>query len=301
MKTKNIVVSLMLVLVAARFASAQVAEKKSLTISGARTAIAAAAAEAKKRNTTGVIAVVDDGGNLMAVERLDGTFAAGANISIGKARTAALFKKPTRVFEDTIKNGRTAMVALPDSLFTPLQGGIPIELTGQIVGAVGVSGASTAQEDEALAIVGAEAAKNESMSSAMDAMASPAQVTFLKSDFVSDAFKKGDVLVNKPEYMVHASHRDGNGMAEVHTEDTDIIYVLEGAAVFVTGGDVVDPKTVSDGEIRGTAVRNGETRTISKGDVLVVPNGVPHWFENVFGPLNYYVVKVHRARNGRSE
>ena len=92
-----------------------------------------------------------------------------------------------------------------------------------------------------------------------------------------------------------------NDMAEVHTEDTDIIYVLEGAAVFVTGGDVVDPKTVSDGEIRGTAVRNGETRTISKGDVLVVPNGVPHWFENVFGPLNYYVVKVHRARNGRSE
>src|SRR4030095_6463353 len=127
MKTKGIVASLMLTLVTATFASAKVAKKKSLTISGARTAIAAAAAEAKKRNTTGVIAVVDDGGNLMAVERLDGTFAAGADISIGKARTAALFKKPTKVFEDIIKNGRTAMVALPDSLFTPLQGGIPIE------------------------------------------------------------------------------------------------------------------------------------------------------------------------------
>jgi glc operon protein GlcG len=296
MKPKTVVASLLLTLAAAAFANAQVAEKKSLTISGARTAIAAATAEAKKRKTTGVIAVVDDGGNLMAVERLDGTFAAGANISIGKARTAALFKKPTKVFEDIIKNGRTAMVALPDSLFTPLQGGIPIELNGQIVGAVGVSGASTAQEDEELASVGAEAAKHESMSSAMDASRSAAQVTFLKSDFVSDAFKKGDVLINKAEYMVHASHRDANGMAEVHTEDTDIIYVLDGSAVFVTGGAVVDPKTVSDGEIRGTSVRDGETRTISKGDVIVVPNGVAHWFENVAGPLNYYVVKVHTGR-----
>src|SRR5207244_11515976 len=94
-------------LIAPTLSAAQVTEKKSLTISGARTAIAAAVAEAQKRKTTGVIAVVDDGGNLMAVERLDGTFSAGANISIGKARTAALFKKPTKTFEDIIKNGRT--------------------------------------------------------------------------------------------------------------------------------------------------------------------------------------------------
>src|SRR6266545_2843251 len=80
---------------------------------------------------------------------------AGANISIGKARTAVLFKRPTKVFEDIIKNGRTAMVALPDSLFTPLQGGIPIVVDGQIVGGVGVSGASSAQQDEELAIAGA--------------------------------------------------------------------------------------------------------------------------------------------------
>src|SRR6185295_620475 len=125
MNRKNIVVSVLLCICAAAIASGQVVERKGLTLSGARTAIAAGTAEARKRNTTGVIAVVDDGGNLMAVERLDGTFSAGANISIGKARTAALFKKPTRVFEDTIKNGRTALVALPDAFFTPLQGGIP--------------------------------------------------------------------------------------------------------------------------------------------------------------------------------
>jgi len=85
---------------------AQVTSKKSLTLDGARTVIAAAIAEAKKVNAPGgVIAVVDEGGNLMALERLDGTFAAGANISIGKARTAVMFKKPTKAFEDIIKNG----------------------------------------------------------------------------------------------------------------------------------------------------------------------------------------------------
>ena len=78
-----------------------------------RAVIAAAAAEARKLNTGGVIAVVDDGGNLMALERLDGTFAAGANVSIGKARTAALFKKPTRVFEEAIGKGRTSIRSRP--------------------------------------------------------------------------------------------------------------------------------------------------------------------------------------------
>ena len=104
---------------------AQVVSKSSLTLGAAKQIIAAAAAEAKTKNAPGgVIAVVDDGGNLIALERLDNTFVAGANISIGKARTAAMFKRPTKFFEDIIKNGRTAMVALPD--FTPLQGGIPI-------------------------------------------------------------------------------------------------------------------------------------------------------------------------------
>ena len=131
---------------------AQVATKKTLTLEGARKAIAAAVAEARKSNATGVIAVVDDGGNLMALERLDGTFAAGAAISIGKARTAVLFKKPTKVFEDIIAKGRTAMVALD---FTPLQGGIPIVVEGQVVGGIGVSGAASAQQDEELAMAGA--------------------------------------------------------------------------------------------------------------------------------------------------
>src|SRR5882724_8497608 len=135
-------------------ANAQIADKKSLNLQGAKQVIAAAQAEAKRVNAPGgVVAVVDDGGNLIAVERLDGTFNAGANISIGKARTAALFKKPTKFFEDIIKNGRTAMVALND--FTPLQGGVPVIVDNQIIGAVGVSGAASAQQDEELATAGA--------------------------------------------------------------------------------------------------------------------------------------------------
>jgi glc operon protein GlcG len=127
-----------------------------MTLETAKRVIAVAVAEAKSRNAPGAaIAVVDEGGNLVAVERLDNTFAAGANISIGKARTAALFKRPTKVFEDIINKGRTAMATLND--FTPLQGGVPIMVDGQIVGAIGVSGAASAQQDEDLAVAGANA------------------------------------------------------------------------------------------------------------------------------------------------
>jgi uncharacterized protein GlcG (DUF336 family) len=214
-------------------ATAQVAEKKSLTLEGAKKVIAAAKAEAAKLKAPGgVIAVVDDGGNLMALERLDGTFAAGANISIGKARTAVLFKKPTKVFEDIINKGRTAMTALPDTFFTPLQGGIPIMVDGQIVGGVGVSGAASAQQDEELAIAGANTLSNPE--------AGKPGVSYFEKEKVTAAFAKGAVLFDgSDKYMVHASHRDKAGMVELHEQDADIIYVLDGSAVLVTGGEMV--------------------------------------------------------------
>jgi uncharacterized protein GlcG (DUF336 family)/mannose-6-phosphate isomerase-like protein (cupin superfamily) len=268
-------------------AQAQLAEKKSLNLEGAEKVIAAAKAEAKKLNAPGgVIAVVDDGGNLIAVARLDGTFPAGANISIGKARTAALFKRPTKVFEDIIKNGRTSMVALND--FTPLQGGVPVVVDGQIVGAVGVSGAASAQQDEELAIAAANAL------AANTASLTTAPVTFFPKSDVEAAFQKGSVLVdgNGRNYMIHASRREKPGMAEVHTKDADLIHVLDGEATFVTGGKVVDGKSTAADEIRGASIEGGDTRHIAKGDVLVVPAGVPHWFKEVKGPFLYYVVKV---------
>src|SRR5689334_7434478 len=129
-------ISLALILTFATAALAQTtANKPTLTLAGAEKIISAAKGEANRLNAPGgVIAVVDDGGNLVALARMDGTFAAGANISIGKARTAVLFQKPTKVFEDIINKGRTAMAALPDSFFTPLQGGIPVIADGQIIG-----------------------------------------------------------------------------------------------------------------------------------------------------------------------
>jgi glc operon protein GlcG len=273
-------------LLLAGISQAQLVEKKGLSLAGAKQLISAAAAYARQNEAPGgVIAVVDDGGNLMAVERLDGTFSAGANISIGKARTAALFKKPTKVFEDVINKGRTAMTALSD--FTPLQGGVPITIGDQVVGGIGVSGAASAQQDEEIALAGANAAKN------LQLAAAPG-VTYFEAKKVADAFANGAVLFNggSTNYMVHASRRDAAGEAEVHAQDTDIIYVQEGSATFVTGGSVIDGKVTAPDEVRGRQIRGGDVRRISPGDVIIVPAGTPHWFKEVPASMTYYVVKV---------
>ena len=289
----RITLTALLVLTASCLVSAQTVEKKSLTIDGARKVIAAAVAYAKKNNAPGgVIAVVDEGGNLMALERLDGTFAAGATISIGKARTAVLFKRPTKAFEDIIKNGRTAMVALPDAYFTPLQGGVPIVIDGQIVGGVGVSGAASAQQDEELAMAGANVfagAKESGMTPANNS-----SVLFFDAEQVNASFSTGAALLDEKDrhYMVHTSRRDKPGLAEIHALDTDIIYVLEGKATIVTGGTAVDAKEIAPDEIRGSRIEGGVTRQLTKGEVIIVPNNTPHWFKEVNGQFLYYTIKV---------
>lgn len=290
---KAIAISLLL-LAPALSAPAQTTTKRTLTLDGARQVIAAAIEYARKSNAPGgVIAVVDDGGNLMALERLDGTFAAGATISIGKARTAALFKKPTKAFEDIIKNGRTAMTALPDSLFTPLQGGIPIMVDGQIVGGVGVSGASSAQQDEEIAIAGANSL---GAPANMDHAVAPSAGKVLVFDKarVDQSFATGAVLIGGTgrNYSVNTSRRTDPGQAEIHTLDTDIFYIVDGNATLRTGGTAVDAKTTEPNEMRGTRIEAGETYELSKGQVVVIPAGVPHWFQTVSGNLLYYTVKV---------
>ena len=117
-------------------------------------------------------------------------------------------------------------------------------------------------------------------------------VTYFPADQVNAAFAKGAVLVNNGNYMVHASRREAEGQVEVHVKDADIIYMLEGTTTFVTGGEVVGGRTTAPDEIRGTSVRGGETRQLTKGDVIIVPKGTPHWFKEVSGPVLYYVVKV---------
>jgi glc operon protein GlcG len=273
--------------------SAQTAERKSLTLDGAGRVIAASKAESAKLNAPGgVIAVVDAGGNLMALERIDGTFAAGATISIGKARTAVLFQKPTKVFEDIINKGRTAMAALPDGLFTPLQGGIPVISDGQIIGGIGVSGASSAAQDEQLAIAGAEAAKS---LGGDPSGTNTLSISFFSKNEVDESFAKGGKLLDDSagrNYMVHTSRREGPGQVEVHTRDADILYVLKGNATVVTGGTMVDAKNVAPDEIRGREITGGETRKLVTGDAMIIPNNVPHWFKEVQGPFLYFVVKV---------
>jgi glc operon protein GlcG len=143
---------------AAAQAQNQIIEIKVLTLDGAKTVIAGALEEARRvKAPGGAIAVVDEGGHVLAVERWDNTFPAAAQISIGKARTAALFRKQTKTFEDAINKGRYAMTALPDTVLTPLQGGLPIVINGLVVGAVGMSGAASAQQDEELAMAGIKA------------------------------------------------------------------------------------------------------------------------------------------------
>lgn len=117
-------------------------------------------------------------------------------------------------------------------------------------------------------------------------------VTYLPRDEVAAAFAKGAPLVEVAAYKIHASRREAPGMAEVHVRDTDIVYVLEGTATLVTGGAVVDGKTTAPDEIRGVSIGGGESRRLAPGDVIVVPNGTPHWFKEVRGPFLYYVVKV---------
>ena len=288
----GIALTALIVLSAAVFTNAQTVEKTALTIDGAKKVIAGAVAYAKKNNAPGgVIAVVDEGGNLMALERLDGTFAAGANISIGKARTAVLFKRPTKAFEDIIKNGRTAMVALPDAYFTPLQGGIPIMINGQIVGGVGVSGAASAQQDEELAIAGAGVLSDTKVS---EIAPHNSPVLLFDAKQVSTSFSSGAVLLDESErhYMVHTSRRDKPGLAEIHKLDTDIIYVMQGTATLVTGGTAVDAKETAPDEIRGSRIEGGITRQLSKGEVIIVPNNTPHWFKDVNGEFLYYTIKV---------
>jgi glc operon protein GlcG len=146
---------LALALAAAGEAGAQsTVTKKTLTLDGAKAVAAAAAAEAKRGNEGGSIAVVDDGGNLMYLERIQPTFAMGAHIATEKARTAALFQRPSKALEDVIISGRTTLLSVVPA---PLQGGEPIMVAGLIVGAIGVSGAPTAVRDQVIAAAGAAA------------------------------------------------------------------------------------------------------------------------------------------------
>lgn len=131
-------------------ASAQLADRKALTLEAAKKIMAAAEAEAMKNKWPVAIAIVDEAGELLMMAKLDGTQPASIDIAIGKARTAARLKRETKLLEEAVtKSGRTVILALPG--VTPLEGGVPIKVGDQVVGAVGVSGVTSAQDAQVAA------------------------------------------------------------------------------------------------------------------------------------------------------
>jgi len=152
---RSVLFAAVAVSIAVGTAQAQLVEKTALTLDGAKKIAAVAEAKAKAEGARVVIAVVDDGGSLLLLERLDDTQVASVNVGIDKARTAAIYRRPSKVFEDQVKNGRVSALALHGAV--ALQGGVPIIVGGKVIGAIGVSG-ETPGQDEDIALAGAAVA-----------------------------------------------------------------------------------------------------------------------------------------------
>jgi glc operon protein GlcG len=127
-------------------ASMNLGSKPTLNLETVKKIAAAAEAEARKNNWNVVISIIDDGGNLMYLQRLDDTQIGSVAVSQEKARSAFLFKRPTKALEDVVLAGRSVMMALPG--VTPVEGGLPLIYNGHIVGAIGVSGVTSAQDGQ---------------------------------------------------------------------------------------------------------------------------------------------------------
>ncbi len=267
--------------------AAAAATQPVLTLTDAQRAMTGALNYARIHNAPGAaVAIVDAGGSIVLLQRLDKTFPSAPNISIGKARTAAGFHKATRDLEKLVNGGRVTMTALPGvTTFTPLQGGVPLTVGDIYIGAVGVSGGASAQQDDEIAQAGADAFSAAPTADAKD-------TSFVPAEEVKRALGRNGSLLSTPEYKVNASRRDSAGQAEIHLQDTDIFYVLSGSASLVTGGEIVDAKTIEPDEIRGTSIKGGVAQEIHPGDVISIARGVPHWFRAVNSPLEYYVVKT---------
>jgi glc operon protein GlcG len=142
-------------LAATALSQAQLADKKALTLQIAKQLAAAAEQAATANHNHMFVLIVDDGGNLMYMERMDEAQLGSFNVALAKARSAVFFKRPTKTFEDAvIKNGYTPILKLPEAM--PIEGGIPLMVDGHILGAIGVSG-GTPQEDGKAAQAGADA------------------------------------------------------------------------------------------------------------------------------------------------
>jgi len=126
----------------------------------------------------------------------------------------------------------------------------------------------------------------------LTAAATTARVTYVGHDIVASKLSKGGEIANGPGFKVSGSHRDKAGQVEVHDKETDIFYVTDGQATFLTGGSMIGGKDTGPGQHLGTDMQGGETHQLSPGDVIVIPAGTAHWFKAVPGHISYFVVKV---------
>jgi quercetin dioxygenase-like cupin family protein len=118
------------------------------------------------------------------------------------------------------------------------------------------------------------------------------QVTYVPADKVAAAFAQGGRFAAGPDYSASVLRRTAAGQSEVHVKEVDIFYVVDGEATFVTGGTMVGGKETRPNQLLGTGIDGGQVHQLKKGDVIVIPAGVPHWFKDVPKSINYYTVKV---------
>ena len=258
-------------------------EVPALTYEGARLAAEAAGAEAARRGVAPVISAVDAGGALMYLVRPDHAQVASVEVTTDKARTAAIYRRPSKDFEDQASHGRPSALHLARAV--PLQGGIPIEHDGQVIGAIGVSGATSADEDNELAQIGAQAIGAALATNGRGA-------AFFPAEAVVERFRSGGLLLDEPAYKIDAGRREAPGEAEYHEHTVDVMHVVDGSATVVLGGRLQQPREVAPGELRAPSVDGGERRKLRQGDVLAIPNRVAHQFVDVSDPFLYFVVKV---------
>lgn len=116
--------------------------------------------------------------------------------------------------------------------------------------------------------------------------------TYVEQAKVAEAFAKGGRLASGPDFAASGARRTGPGQVEVHEKETDIFYITEGSATFLTGGKMIGGKMSKAGQWLGTSIEGGEVHQLKKGDFITIPAGTPHWFKEVPQFINYYMVKV---------
>jgi mannose-6-phosphate isomerase-like protein (cupin superfamily) len=129
---------------------------------------------------------------------------------------------------------------------------------------------------------------------AADPASNPQPAAYIDHDKVAEAFAKGGALAKGDDFTASVLKRTAAGQVEIHIKETDIFYITAGEATFVTGGKIIGAKETRPNQLLGTDIEGGVTHTLTKGDIITIPAGTPHWFKEIKSPIFYYMVKVIR-------